>query len=409
MPGTYNNQNRNFNRHNPTNNKNQPPNNKNQAAERVAMCSKAVKDCLSDYKGNFSLWYNKFISWKDKNNGFGLEWVEQKKDISTQKFIDQYGNCKEKIIDFLSTKHSEQKIFLLANYNFFHILEVTATTKTPLITGIGQSHPTEVGITLDFNLGIPYIPASTVKGLLRYNTTLNYLINYPTNGIKIDDTDIKEVAYYFGGQENSGSMIILDAYPKDVPELVADVMTPHYSNYYQKGEPPADYNNPVPIKFLAVNKGTKFVFRFLIPKKDESNKDLENIKTVVTKMLTEEGVGAKTALGYGLFNKEIEFNDYSNEIKELQEKKRQEKENAQLDNMTEAERYCFQLEKYTENQQDVNNAVVIYNKLNNFNNEDKIKIAQALKSYFIRINKWEKVNEKQAKKVCTLKEILGET
>jgi len=44
-------------------------------------------------------------------------------------------------------------------------------------------------------------------------------------------------------------------------------MNPHYSPYYTEGKPPADYHNPIPIKFLTVAKETTFIFRVLIDKR----------------------------------------------------------------------------------------------------------------------------------------------
>lgn len=66
----------------------------------------------------------------------------------------------------------------------------------------------------------------------------------------------------FGTQSNKGEVIFFDAYPIGEVKLKIDVMTPHYGPYYSdaSGEThPADYYNPMPIKFLTVEK-TKFEF-----------------------------------------------------------------------------------------------------------------------------------------------------
>jgi len=406
------------------NNKNRPqgPNNRNtqqntqprrdggrqeKISEALYPCNKAIKDIIThSYSGNFGLWYNKFIPVIDNNYKF----CDKGGNAGNAHIFykNQYDFYKKQINTFLEQKHKEQKEYMIANSNCYDLIEITATTKTPLITGIGQAHPTEVGITLDYNLGIPYIPASTIKGLLRFTTTIQSLNDiYKNKEVKpyiIDDTDIQEVKYYFGWQENSGNIIILDAYPKEVPDLDIDIMNPHYSKYYQDDEPPADYLEPTPIKFLVVKPGTLFIFRILVYK---DNNEIKNLKDILIKTITEEGIGAKTAIGYGLFT-DIKPTDFSQEINERNNQLKKEKERQLLENMSETDRYIYELSKLTDQTNDFNKAVEIFNKLDSFNNnEDKIKIAEALQEYFKRINKWDRGNEKQANKVKKIKTILG--
>ncbi|MBF0226068.1 MAG: type III-B CRISPR module RAMP protein Cmr6 [Desulfobacterales bacterium] len=83
-------------------------------------------------------------------------------------------------------------------------------------------------------------------------------------------------------------------------------MNPHYGNYYGDDEAitsPGDSLTPNPIKFLTVQSGATFIFRAIAPKKDELS---DKVKAALKKALTEDGVGAKTAIGYGIF--EIESN-----------------------------------------------------------------------------------------------------
>jgi len=44
---------------------------------------------------------------------------------------------------------------------------------TPLVIGLGNEHPTEKGFRFDWTLGIPMIPSSSIKGVVR----LAYLVN----------------------------------------------------------------------------------------------------------------------------------------------------------------------------------------------------------------------------------------
>jgi hypothetical protein len=102
----------------------------------------------------------------------------------------------------------------------------------------------------------------------------------------------------FGAQKKKGEVVFLDAYPKDVPQLHIDIMNPHYGPYYSDGVPPADHHNPTPIKFLTVAPGTTFIFRAVTKKE---NGLPQKVKKALLSALTEEGVGAKTAVGYGRF------------------------------------------------------------------------------------------------------------
>jgi len=112
-------------------------------------------------------------------------------------------------------------------------------------------------------------------------------------------------------------------------------MNVHYPSYYEDKEgknPPGDWENPRPVFFLTLKERIKFNFNILfdrfrsnkILKMEEeklkklkipletkeiignwikdNEKDLkEPIKNILTEALKEFGVGAKTRLGYGIF------------------------------------------------------------------------------------------------------------
>jgi CRISPR-associated protein Cmr6 len=266
-------------------------------------------------KGNFGLWYNKLIP---ISNFDSCKASDEKGDENSAVvyYFEKYGNIDKKIIStLLDNKHQEQCGFCAAWSSVYETVFLNARLKTPLITGIGETHPHEVSIVFDHNLGIPYIPASGVKGLVRFAHTLGLIDKIP-NGSLIDrdkegkpcpthfddEEEWTGVSQLFGTQEKRGSVIFLDAYPEKFPDLHVDIINPHYSEYYSddtNSKPPADYWNPVPLKFLTVAKDTAFAFRALVDKRDE---DLAaKVITAYTRALTQEGVGAKTAVGYGIF------------------------------------------------------------------------------------------------------------
>ena len=208
-----------------------------------------------------------------------------------------------------------------------------------LAIGLGQASVFETSITLHHIYGIPYIPASAVKGILRSWIIIKYFSN---NGKDLKDAECnayqnlsfcrifgapakpqecKESAireYYKNNFDKDidaymGDIVFFDAFPTKVPTVSVDIMNPHYQPYYNDDDaktPPADWFNPVPIFFLTI-KNTGFQFLFGIRKgrdnfKVEINGEnkgnvIEFLSNELKEALTNHGIGAKTAVGYGRF------------------------------------------------------------------------------------------------------------
>jgi CRISPR-associated protein Cmr6 len=197
-----------------------------------------------------------------------------------------------------------------------------------MVIGLGGSHPQETSMILHHIYGIPYIPASAVKGVTRhwavqkfaeilfknknekFDKCLEKVSKSLEEGkdkdldnlkIKIENKEINfnELIRIFGTQKEKGKVIFFDAFPSEDIKLKIDIMNPHYPDYYSGKEPPTDWQNPNPIKFLTVEK-TKFTF-YLCIKQSEEKELLEKAKILLEDSLKNYGIGAKTALGYGLF------------------------------------------------------------------------------------------------------------
>ncbi len=178
------------------------------------------------------------------------------------------------------------------------------STQSRFVTGLGREHPVENGFTWHHTLGTPYLPGSSVKGVLR-----DWVEHWQdSNG---DGGNKALVANLFGsaGSESKiGSLICFDALPVKPVKLEAEVMTPHYSEYYQdKGthNPPADWYSPVPIPFLTVAASQKFIFG-IAPRRGTAV-DLAVVFQWLDQALEILGAGAKTASGYGSFLPVISF------------------------------------------------------------------------------------------------------
>lgn len=260
---------------------------------------------------NFGLWYNKFVPVKDFDSCKTSD--ERGNENNAVPFYYQKYNSIQKntISKLLGNKHMEQTNFCDALLSGYETVLFKAKLKTPLITGIGESHPHEVSMVFDHNMGIPYVPSSGIKGIVRFVHTLGLIGEIPEGKLLEfkdgkpcspyfdDEEDWTDIPRLFGTQNKRGSVVFLDAYPEKVPDLHVDIMNPHYGKYYNENSPPADYLDPNPIKFLTVAKDTIFIFRALVDKKQPEL--INEVKNALNKALTDEGVGAKTAVGYGIF------------------------------------------------------------------------------------------------------------
>jgi len=219
-----------------------------------------------------------------------------------------------------------------------------------LVAGLGGASVFETSMTLHHVYGIPYLPGSSIKGLVRSWIIMNCFLpdqkdtKEGERGKAAEKAAMKNTlfAHIFGTDTNGpdkkahqGKVIFFDAYPKTPPVIEADVMNVHYPKYYSKGEVPADYDSPNPIPFLTVgkcdvnNEPLAFCFRLAmkenpvvkensateqahIDKLCKRNSDwrkginegstiLDVVNYWLHSALTHHGIGAKTAVGYGYF------------------------------------------------------------------------------------------------------------
>jgi len=212
----------------------------------------------------------------------------------------------------LSSIHKKQNMCLQEMYELgTGIVDFSAIAATRFLTGIGQTSPTEVGMVFDRNTGLPYLPAASVKGGVRYAYCIIFALKHPEKvhpeNQTLEESDVPGLEEIFGSTDanNSarGGLAFMDVYPEEVPDLVVDIMNPHHGKYYRGESPegPVETESPVPIKFLAVEKGFIFKFRgfFLTP---EAQTYRTQLMEAFVFAMTELGFGAKTAVGYGRFD-----------------------------------------------------------------------------------------------------------
>jgi len=184
-----------------------------------------------------------------------------------------------------------------------------------LVVGLGTGSVLETSMTLHHIFGVPYIPGSALKGVVR---TCYIKRNYKKIHKEWNEKDSKcqndkrkhktidayleandtEFLTIFGGEGRKGRVTFLDSYPALFPKLEMDIMNPHFQEYYSEGKNPADWLSPVPVKFVTVAGGCEFVFPFIT----EDPELQKNIESLINEALTDSGIGAKTAVGYGYFS-----------------------------------------------------------------------------------------------------------
>ncbi|MDW8135911.1 MAG: type III-B CRISPR module RAMP protein Cmr6, partial [Thermodesulfobacterium sp.] len=164
----------------------------------------------------------------------------------------------------------------------------------------------------------PYIPGSAVKGITRHWAVLKFADKSKRPNEKIENTisrvssalekgenleievdgiKFQELIEIFGTQKQAGKVIFMDAYPEEDINLKIDIINVHYPEYYSGSKPPADWQNPRPVKFLTLEK-TSFSFTLL----SRNIHLLSNAENLIKEALKHHGIGAKTSLGYGLFD-----------------------------------------------------------------------------------------------------------
>jgi len=264
--------------------------------------------------GNAGLWYDKFCdTWRqeggiwtlaarEKGKSPKLEWIAK---VSGKGVGDR---------DLLKEICARQSRLLKECYRpdaeplLFH-------TEWRFVTGLGRQHPVENGFAWHQTLGVPYLPGSSVKGMVR-----NWAVCWEE---KVDAEEVKRI---FGPRNDkskkdsshevmAGSVIFLDALPVEPVKLEADVMTPHYGDYYANGAPPGDWMSPNPIPFLVVAPNQTFQFAIIPrPGTDTGKEDVERAQQWLEEALTQIGAGAKTAVGYGVFRADVSNVDDGEEV-----------------------------------------------------------------------------------------------
>ncbi len=218
------------------------------------------------------------------------------------------------------------------------LLRLDTIAISPFSTGLGNEHPLENGFSFLNPYGIPYLPASGVKGVLRQ--AARELASGEWGETRGWDekvsSDLSVVDILFGLESKGGEMEHLrgaltfwDVIPQIKGDsLMVEIMTPHQSHYYQQKRDrktgdsiaPHDSGQPTPISFLTVPPGSEFVFFVTCdtPRLVDLAQVLVETNPTIGKPYWQAlmisafehafqwlGFGAKTAVGYGAMVRDI--------------------------------------------------------------------------------------------------------
>ncbi|MEW6133061.1 MAG: type III-B CRISPR module RAMP protein Cmr6 [Pseudomonadota bacterium] len=236
------------------------------------------------------------------------------------------------VMNALATRQST----LAATVPAGSLLRLDALAIAPFTTGLGNEHPLENGFAFLNPYGLPYLPGSGVKGVLRQAARelasgewgekhgWDALLPSPS-GRGAGGEGVFPIDALFGLESKDGdkthvrgALTFWDVIPQIKGDsLMVEIMTPHQSHYYQwrkdqRGNPipvaPHESGQPTPISFLTVPPGSGFTFHVvcdlahlnrIAPQLAENDQWKTLLAAAFEHAFQWLGFGAKTAVGYG--------------------------------------------------------------------------------------------------------------
>jgi len=195
-------------------------------------------------------------------------------------------------------------------------------TTGPLTLHLARASALEnAGICLHPLYGFAYLPGSGLKGLARAFAETVWLATQRSQAEawrRIEEVfgwapasdrgkDWKPAGIPERPKDDSarvGAVVFHDAWPTAWPRLTVDIVNNHHPNYYQSTDgdsPPGDWEDPVPVYFLAVKPGATFTFPLSKRRDDVADDLLDLARRWLLGGLCHLGAGAKTNAGYGAF------------------------------------------------------------------------------------------------------------
>ena len=176
------------------------------------------------------------------------------------------------------------------------------------IGGANKDEEIKLGFSFDYVTGLPYLPGSSVKGVLKscfqkYGADIAAMLSCSD----IEISAFSRAIFGDGDDErHPGTDIFLDAFPVRADGkgrvLGIDYITSHRSKH---GKQYDGLSNPNPVRMLKVLPDVEFLFRFVLKDSvvNQIRLPADVKKEVFRELLSRYGAGAKTNTGYGRFQK----------------------------------------------------------------------------------------------------------
>ncbi|MFA6808276.1 MAG: type III-B CRISPR module RAMP protein Cmr6 [Eubacteriales bacterium] len=342
---------------------------------------------------------------------------------------------------FIDKRLKLRRSALLAGLQSTHSLAILdGKLNGKLLHGLGGAHVRETSLTLHPLYGVPYIPASSIKGVVR-NWVIQAFFDGQEKKIKLEqeenqeNKDIRRVfADIFGSEEQKGQVEFFDAFVDIEFTLQPDVLTIHFPDYYRGKCLPGDNQNPNPVNFYAISsKSVQFMAGICREAKLSSrysgNEILELALVWLENALIELGIGSKSSAGYGYFT---EFNNVTEKyllednpvisvkttIKQNQEKRGVSNtsncnkkivviEEPPID-FTPTQKLVYEIEHFTDNDLLRSKDKHLFERVVELGVQGEKGPAIALKAYWEQNGAWKAESKKQKLKIARIKEILEE-
>ncbi len=339
-------------------------------------------------------------------------------------------------------KQRREALALLSRYQRVKILHGRPTGKA--FPGLGAAHVREAKLTIHPVYGVPYLPGSSIKGVIRHwaleaffqGSEKAYETALKGEAGEAQARHARAIRDVFGDQEHSGAVQFHDAFACEEVCLKPDVLTVHFGDYYQQGKPPTDRMDPVPNEFYGVEAP---YFEFVITLAGERDFSLEGddllevAGTWLKQALSEMGIGAKTTSGYGCFDFFVDRTEdtlqqgfqclESREEKrkaqeealrrEREERERKEAWARKWAAMSEEERLLYEIEqlKSDHHEDREKSKSELYERVVAQAEQGNLEPARALRKYWEETGDWhvKKKKKKQHEKVQILLRLLGES
>ena len=170
-----------------------------------------------------------------------------------------------------------------------------------LFIGLTGGGMLETGCAISHSYGMPYIPGSSLKGVVRAHVRASpFGETHPQMLAELFGTDADPRGPHTEGL--SGLVVFHDAWwvpgSADKP-FVEEIVTCHHTGYYSSdgGTEASDFDSPIPNAQIAVQGGFLFVL-------EGEPAWRELAAEMLRSALSQRGIGAKTRTGYGLFDPE---------------------------------------------------------------------------------------------------------